>query len=190
MGTRRTERLWLIGGLFGIAVIVAAAYLLAIKPVYTKKDEHRKSAGDSQVTLVGLKRDLAKLENNYKNRAAHTAAMTAMQGHLPDNYDIPNLVRALHVSDKATGTVVSAIGVGAPTKVTTLPTVVSVPITLTVTGAPANIGKFLDRLQTIQPRAVLINSISIDQGDAAGRESLTMLLEAFCTKGTACTAQS
>lgn len=185
MGAQRSDRLWLLGGIFAIVAIVAAAYLLAIKPVYTKKSEFQTATDDSKITQISLRKQLAKLDNDYQNRAAHTADMTAMQGHLPSNYDMPNLVRALHISDKGTGVYVSAISVGAPEKVDTVSAVVGVPITLTVAGNPANMSKFLNRIQAVNSRAVLINSINQDSTSAS------ILLDVFCSKGKACTtAQS
>jgi Tfp pilus assembly protein PilO len=188
MGIRRVDRLWLLGGVFAIMVIVAAAYFLAIKPVYTKTAEYQGQVDDSAVTLVSLKHDLADRQAQYKDRAKYIAELTSTQGHLPDSYDIPDFVRAVQSSGTAASVLVSGISVGPPSKVTGADEVVGVSITLTAAGTPANLGKFLDRLQNVQERAVLINSISLAEGTVAGTQSATLILNAFCTKNeTTCT---
>jgi Tfp pilus assembly protein PilO len=178
----RTDRLWLIGGLFAVLVIVAATYLLAIKPVDTKKAEYQGQVEDSETTLISLKRDLAKRQAQYNDRAKYTEALNTMRGHLPESYDIPNFVRAVQASGIAVSVVVSGISVGQPSKVANSETVASIPITLTASGTAVNIGKFLRRLQTVQSRAVLIQSVNLSQGADASKQPATVLLEAFCTK--------
>jgi Tfp pilus assembly protein PilO len=188
MGVRRTARLWLIGGLFATIVIVAATYLLAIKPVDAKKAEYEGQVEDSGITLISLKRDLAKLQAEYKNRSAYNAALATVKGHLPESYDIPNFVRALQASGIAVDVTVSGIGVGQPVKVTHSSSLVAVTITLTAAGTAVNIGKFLHRLEAIQSRAALINSISLSQG-TADSQSATVLLSVFCAANeTTCKA--
>jgi type IV pilus assembly protein PilO len=189
MGARRTDRLWLIGGLFAIIVIVAAAYLLAIKPVDAKKAEYEGQVKDSEITLLSLKRDLAKLQAQYKDRGTYNAALAGVEGHLPGSYDVPDFVRALQSSEIAVDVTLSGVGVGQPAKVTNSSTLVAVSITLTASGTAANLSKFLHRLEAVQSRAVLINSISLDAGTTADSQSATVLLDVFCTANkTTCKA--
>ena len=188
MNIRRTDRLWMLGGLFGIIVLVVAAYLLAIKPIYADKADKESQVDDQQLALVTLRTQLNQLKAKAKNQATYTAQLNAKTAAMPDSYDVPNYLRALQTSGTAAKVIVSGISVGAPTKLTRSAEVISVPINLTATGAPADLGRFIDRLQNVQSRAVLITSVSLSAGTAAGDTSATFTLSAYCRKSVKCTA--
>jgi Tfp pilus assembly protein PilO len=106
---------------------------------------------------------------------------------MPDSYDVPNYLRALQTSGTAVKVGVSDVSVGAPTKVIGANDFISVPINLTVTGTPADLGRFIDRLQNVQSRAVLITSVSLSAATAANSMSAALTLSAFCRKSAECT---
>lgn len=180
----RRDRLWLLGGVFVIIVIVATTYLLAIKPVYDDRALKQDQVDDADITLVNLKHDLASLQAESKKLTTYTTELKERQKALPANYDVPNFMRQLQDSGNATSVAVSGVSVGAPDAVTGSTTVISVPITLTATGTPANLSKFLKRLQNVQTRAVLVISINLGQADKNGKIAATMTLNAFCALNT------
>ncbi|MCU7725270.1 type 4a pilus biogenesis protein PilO [Actinoplanes sp. KI2] len=187
MGIRRADRLWMLGGLFGIIVIVLAAYLLAIKPIYTDKADKQQQIGDQEIALVRLRTTLNQLKTKAKNQASLTAQLNVKTAALPDSYDMPNYLRALQTSGTAVNVAVSGIGVGAAATVTGVADVVSVPITLTAAGAPANLSEFINRLQKVQARAVLVQSINITtDAETPTKASASVTLAAFCRKGPKC----
>jgi Tfp pilus assembly protein PilO len=181
MGIPR-DRLWMLGGLFAIVAIIAASYLLAIRPVYAKTAEYQAQVADAEVTLVSLKHDLADRQTQYKDRAKYIAALNAARGHLPDSYDVPAFVRDIQASGNAVEVTVSGIAVSQPAKVSGQESVVGVTMTLTAGGTADHISKFLDRLQNVQSRAVLITSINLGAGATADSQSATVILNAYCTK--------
>jgi len=67
--------------------------------------------------------------------------------------------------------------------VATTPGVYALPITATVTGSANALSKFLDQLQAVQPRAVLISSIGLAAGDShsvsANTYTLQLTMQAF-----------
>jgi Tfp pilus assembly protein PilO len=180
----RRDRLWLLGGVFVIIVIVAVTYLLAIKPIYDDRALKQDQVDDAEVSLINLKHDLASLQAESKKLTTYTAELKQRQKALPATYDVPNFMRQLQDSGNATSVVVSGVSVGAPDTVTDSTTVINVPITLTATGSPANLSKFLNRLQNVQTRAVLVISINLGQGDKNGNMAATMTLNAFCAQNT------
>jgi type IV pilus assembly protein PilO len=184
----RADRLWLLGGLFGVLVIVAAAYLLAIKPIYADKADKEGQADDQDVALVQLRHQLSDLTAKSKNIATYTAQKNANAAAMPTTYDIPNFLRALQSSGTAVGVAVSGIAVSPPAKFGASAVIVAVPITLTATGTAANLSKFLNRLQSVQSRAVLVNSVNLGAGDSAGTMSANLSIDAFCRKSTTCVA--
>jgi hypothetical protein len=190
MNIRRADRLWMLGGLFGIIVLVVAAYMLAIKPIYADKADKQGQADDQEMTLVTLKTQLSQLKAKAKDQAMYTAQLNAKTAAMPDSYDVPNYLRALQTSGTAVNVLVSAVSVGVPAKVTGAADVITVPINLTATGAPADLGRFINRLQNVQSRAVLITSISLSAGISANELSATFTVSAYCRKSAKCTASS
>ncbi|WP_433375238.1 type 4a pilus biogenesis protein PilO [Actinoplanes sp. CA-142083] len=187
MGIRRTDRLWMLGGLAGIIVIVVVAYLLAIKPINADRDDKQAQIDDQELALVTLKHQLTDLQAKAKNLPSYTAQLNAKTAAMPASYDIPNYLRALQTSGTAAGVVVSGVSVGVPAKVDGTDGVISVPITLIATGPPADLSKFFNRLQNVQSRAVLVNSINLSSGDATDMAATVALL-AFCRSSATCTA--
>jgi len=61
-----------------------------------------------------------------------------------------------------------------------------VPITLTAAGTAADLSAFLNRLQTVQARAVLITTASLtgDTTTASGQMTLSLALTVFYAPGT------
>src|SRR6478736_55479 len=111
MGIRRADRLWMLGGLFGIIVIVIAAYLLAIKPIYADKADKQQQVGDQEIALIRFRAKLNQLKTQAKGQASLTAQLKAKTAALPDSYDMPNYLRALQTSGTAVDVAVSGIGV-------------------------------------------------------------------------------
>jgi type IV pilus assembly protein PilO len=190
MGVRRTNRLWLLGGLFAIIVIVLAAYLLAIKPTYADRADKEGQADDQATALIALQRQLADLTAKAENQATYTAQLNAKVAAMPETYDLPNFLRALQTSESAVTVKVSGISDGAPTKVNGSGAILSVTITLTAGGTPANLSKFLNRLQNVQSRAVLVRSVTLSAADKPTQMSATVVVDGFCRKSDACKAAS
>jgi Tfp pilus assembly protein PilO len=188
MNIRRADRLWMLGGLFGIIVLVVAAYMLAIKPIYADKADKQSQVDDQAMALVTLKTQLNQLKAKAKDQATYTAQLNAKTAAMPDSYDMPNYLRALQTSGTAVSVVVSGVSVGAPAKVTGSTDVIAVPISLTATGGANDLGKFINRLQNVQTRAVLITSISLSAGATATDTAATLTVSAFCRKSAKCTA--
>jgi hypothetical protein len=67
----------------------------------------------------------------------------------------------------------------------TAPAVYAMSISATVTGSPTALDKFLDQLQNVQPRAVLITNVTEGAGSTsgaghtAGQTTLTLTMQAF-----------
>jgi Tfp pilus assembly protein PilO len=181
MGTRAASRLWLLGGILVIAVLIAATYLLAIKPVYDDQTLKETQVDDTNVELVKLRRELAGLKAKSNHLAAYTAELAAKKQQLPDSYDIPNYLRQLQDSDGAVKVDTSSVGVSSPIKVAGSAAVVGVPVTLTAAGKPADLVNWLDRLLHKQSRAALIRSASLQQNDGTNWTS-NVTVTLFCSK--------
>ncbi|MEU4244022.1 type 4a pilus biogenesis protein PilO [Actinoplanes sp. NPDC026619] len=189
MGARQNNRLWLLGGVVAIVVIVVATFLLAIKPIYTEKSDLQSQSADQDLQLVELKHQLSDLQAKAKNIATYEAQLKVKQAALPENYDLPAYLRSLQTSEKSVTVSVNAVGVSAAQVITGSTTVYSVPITLTVTGPPANISKVLKQFQTAQTRAVLITSVDLNIASSTSATA-NIVLNAFCRKSETCKVAS
>ncbi|GAA0532353.1 hypothetical protein GCM10010172_11400 [Paractinoplanes ferrugineus] len=189
MGARQNNRLWLLGGLIAIVVIVAATFLLAIKPIYTEKADLEGQAGDQDIRLVQLRRELADLQDKAKNIQTYTAERDTLKAALPEKYDITAYLRALQTSESAVKVDVNSVGISIPQTIKGAGTVYAVPITMTITGTAEGITKALQRLQVTQSRAVLITSVNL-QINEDKTATANLVLSAFCRQSTGCVATS
>jgi hypothetical protein len=187
MGARQNNRLWLLGGVIAIIVIVAATFLLAIKPIYTDKSDLEGQAADQDIRLVELRRELADLQEKATNIATYTAERDTLKAALPEKYDITAYLRALQTSENAVSVDVGSVGVSIPQTIKGATTVYAVPITLTITGTAATVTKALKRLQVTQSRAILITSVNlaINEDKTA---TANLALNAYCRQSTGCVA--
>lgn len=103
--------------------------------------------------------------------------LTALTVGQPVNLSLAAMVQssaaapAATASTPATGTVPGAV----PGAVATGPSIVALPVTATVAGTPAALAKFLDQLQAVQPRAVLITQLTQVAPSQGGKTSETTL---------------
>jgi type IV pilus assembly protein PilO len=98
------------------------------------------------------------------------AELRKKQKALPSDSGVPAFLRQIQASGEALSVNVSGVSVSAPVQQTNLPAVWALPITMTADGSAANLGKFLQGLQSsAQSRAVLIEtaSLSPQAGDPA-----------------------
>jgi len=193
MGLRRSDRMWLIGGFLAAALLVTAGWFVLISPKFAQADEVRSQAEGASLQLIKLNKEVAALAALEKKKAAYVTQLRAKQAALPTSYDVPAFVRQLQDSGNALNVDISGITVGGPAKSGTVTDVVELPITLAAEGSPANLSTFLTKLQTGQPRAVLINSVNLNLDVAATDQAGTtasIALSAFClhTTGSTCTA--
>jgi hypothetical protein len=80
---------------------------------------------------------------------------------------VPDFLRQLQDSGELVGVTVTGVTVNAPEQATGSG-VYSLPITVTVEGVADELGRFLDQLQRVQPRAVLVQSANMTAAGEAG----------------------
>jgi hypothetical protein len=182
----------LIAGGAGIGVLmVAATYLGGIAPARS----HTASV-KSQVTAAQEANLLLTIKNNgLKKQAAGlstlTAELAADQVALPGANGVPGFIREVNALAAANGVSISSIAPAAPTvanntaatgstatSTTPVGTVYSIPVAIVVAGSqPAELA-FLKALQTTEPRAVLVGTVSIAAG-AKGNATMSIASQIF-----------
>jgi Tfp pilus assembly protein PilO len=176
MGNRHADRVWMYGGVAGAVLLLVLGWFLAIRPVNAEADGLREQSGDTQTQLLTLRKRLHQLQEQAKQLDTYRTALKTKQEALTTNSGMPDFLRSLQETGDAVSVDVNQIAVSPPVASTTVPTVLEVPIVLTAEGASLNLVRWLDQLQTVQPRAVLIEGVSLDGGTVGVR------LRAFVTK--------
>ncbi|HET9516406.1 MAG TPA: type 4a pilus biogenesis protein PilO [Actinoplanes sp.] len=168
MGIRHADRLWMVGGVIATALLIAVSWFLLISPQRTQIDEFRAQQETTETQLVVLKRRLSELEDENKKLPQYRATLKRNQQALPVDSGVPDFLRQLQDSGELAGITVTGLTVNAPEQVTGT-NVYSLPINVTAEGTADELHRFLDQVQQVQPRAVLIGSA----GMASGADSET-----------------
>src|SRR5512142_1929647 len=87
--TQRIDRLWLIGGIVVIALLVVASWFLVVSPKHTDTGAVRDQVGDGQIQLTKLRHQLAQLDTQKKQLPAMKARLAAYQKTLPSEDALP-----------------------------------------------------------------------------------------------------
>jgi type IV pilus assembly protein PilO len=187
MGARNIARIWVIAGAAAIALLTVASWFLLISPKYAEADDVRTQVDGTQAQLIALRKKIAGLEEQKSRLSTYKAALEANQRALPADSGVPDFLRQLQASGEATGVKVSGVSVAPPVQSAGVSGVWQLPITLTAEGGADNLGAFLNRLQAVQPRAVLVQTANLtqeggtsDSGDTSGSTpSLNLSLLAY-----------
>jgi type IV pilus assembly protein PilO len=173
MGARNAARIWTLAGIAITVLLVVASWFLVISPKYAKAADVQNQVEDTQTQLITLRKKIAGLDAQKAQLPKFKAALKANQKALPDDSGVPDFLRQLQGSGEKTAVSVSGFSVASPAQVVGLAGVWQLPITLIATGEPANLGQFLNDLQAVQPRAVLIQSANFTQGSSSTTDSTT-----------------
>jgi len=195
MGTHRVDRMWLLGGALAVLLLVVAGWFLLIHPKYSEAAGVRDQVGQKNDELITLNRRLSALNEQKKQLPALTAKLKAYQDALPTGVtDMTDFFRQLQDTGNAVKVDVSGITVGPPTPSIMLGSAEEQLISLTATGTAANLSKFLDRMQNVQGRAMLVTSVALSGGggklSGGGGDKLTasVSMKAFYVAQGAATA--
>jgi Tfp pilus assembly protein PilO len=170
MRARHADRLWIIGGVVAAALLIAVGWFVAINPQRAAADGYRAQQETIETQLVVLRRRLADLEEEHKKLPQYRATLKRDKEALPDDSGVPDFLRQLQDSGDLVGVTVNGVAVNSPEQVTGTGTF-SLPITVTAQGTATKLDRFLDQLQQVQPRAVLIQSANLAAAGDAGTET-------------------
>ena len=184
MDARRANRIWLIGGIVSIVILIAASWLLAVSPKFAEADEVQAQADDTTIQLISLRKEVAKLKQQNAKKATYQAELDTLVTNLPETYGMPVFLRSVQDSGAATSVEVTDLSVGAPVVSDKVPTAVELPLSMNTKGTIPNISKFIVRLQETQSRAVLLDSVTVSAPGKDKEVVVNLTLTTFCTKNT------
>jgi Tfp pilus assembly protein PilO len=179
--TIRAGRLWLLAGALAAVAMVAAAWFGAIGPQYAQASSQRADAAAQDQRAGALRSRIDELRRENANLTVRRAELADARAALPTDSGIPDLLRELQKLGDRTGVSISGLTVGVASE-TTAGTVkaYSLPLTMTATGTTATLHLFVDQLQHVQPRAVLINSANVVLSDPTGTSAGPAVLTVTC----------
>jgi Tfp pilus assembly protein PilO len=172
MLSNRTTQ-WSLGAGLLCIVILAASWFMLISPRRaTAADVHDQAvSADSQAILLDAK--IAQLKTQFAGLAKQQASLKTIKAQLPPGADIPAFVRVLQSISAQSGAALSSITPGAPIVLsatggsastsTTAPagSVVSIPMSISVTGQYFEASLFLKYLETKVQRSYLATGLNL-----------------------------
>jgi Tfp pilus assembly protein PilO len=164
MGARNADRVWLFAGAVVIVLLVAASYLLLIRPKYVEASDVNAQVDNTQIELITLRRKIADLDRQRAQLPKFKAALAISRLALPADSGVSDFLRQLQRDGDKVGVSVTGISVAAPVKSTVAADVWELPMTLNAEGDPAKLSLFLTQLQSAQARAVLVKSANFLEG--------------------------
>jgi Tfp pilus assembly protein PilO len=177
-------RIWELGGTLGAIALLAAGWFFFIGPQYDQTNRLNDQGSAAQARVATLQRRLVELRQQNVKLEQFRAQLLRDRQALPAASSLSDFLRELESAGASAGVSVRGLVVGSPTQIIGAATQVNaLPITLIAVGTTAQLNTFLDQLQLVQPRAVLIKSVNaVPDGlsvSLAGTVSLTLSMRAF-----------
>jgi type IV pilus assembly protein PilO len=179
-----SNRTWTAGTAVVSILLVLAAWFLLIGPkrgdaASLKQQRESQLAANNQ-----LKLDIAQLKAQSASLPAKQAELAVIQRQLPNNPQLPTLIRSLSTIATQAGLQLTSIAPGAPTELASATTgsasasagttpsgVLSIPVTIVSTGTYAENELFLQKVQMSMTRALLVSGLSLAPAAPAGQSS-------------------
>jgi Tfp pilus assembly protein PilO len=158
----------MFGALAGAVALSALAWFLVIGP------QRDKTVGVEEQTLTAEgqelveQRKLARLKAEFADRDRYAAELAANRQALPTAAATADLLRELQAAGESADVSVTSLTAANPAELKGFPGVASVTITIAVTGQMTKLQAFLNQVQRIQPRAMLVFSVAFGPDDSGG----------------------
>ena len=164
----RPDRLWMFGALAGAVALSALAWFLLIGPQRTETTDVEDQTAQAEGQVVVEQRKLARLTAEYTERDKYAAELATNRKALPTAAATGDLLRELQSAGDVAGVTVSSLSAGSPTEIKGASGVAAVTITVTAAGRLDKLQAFLDQIQRIQPRAMLVFNVSFAPSENGG----------------------
>lgn len=164
----RPDRLWTFGALAGAVALSALAWFLLIGPQRAETVNVEEQTATAQGQAIVEQRKLAKLNAEFAEKEKYTAELATNLQALPTAAATGDLLRELQSAGDRAGVSVTSLSAGSPTELKNSPGVASVTITISAAGQLEKLQRFLDQVQRVQPRAMLVFNVSFAPNDDGG----------------------
>jgi Tfp pilus assembly protein PilO len=191
----RADIRWIAGGALGAAVLLAITWFLLVLPERAEQHDFAVEASAAQGRVPALQQRLTELRKQYEHLPEYREKLRQKRQALPATPSLSDLLRELQVAGDASGVSVSGLNVGgAIAQRVAGAQVYAFPLSLTAKGGVERLNAFLDQLQQVQPRALLIDSavLTAPAPNNAGpvTATLALTLKAFVSPSSATAVSS
>jgi type IV pilus assembly protein PilO len=152
-------------GVFGLAIIGAAFYVLLLSPLQTKVAQLRAQNTSLQDEVEKSRVMVADIENSRREAAALAAKIAVLKDRLPSEPEMPTLYRSLNDAGTQAGL---GIALFQPHAGQAKDYYVEFPITVQAEGSYHEVGEFLERLARL-PRVVTVRDMKLSATNRPGR---------------------
>ncbi|MBB2902844.1 type IV pilus assembly protein PilO [Kineococcus radiotolerans] len=174
--------LWVAGAGVLAALLVLATYLLVIAPQRTEAADLQTQRVSVEQSNAEIEQRTALLRSQFATLDEKKAELAAIQAQLPSASEVPALLRQVSAFAAATGVRIDQVTPGTPEAYGTTPTttstgIVSVPLTIGVTGTFPQVELYVKTLQADMQRHFSITGLTVgaDQSaNAAGGVTATL----------------
>ncbi|TQS45395.1 type 4a pilus biogenesis protein PilO [Cryptosporangium phraense] len=185
-----TIRLWLVGGVVGAVALLGLGWFLLIRPQSAQTEDLRDQTEAAQSQVDSLRSRLTEVRAQNEELASYRAKYDTARAALPTTGDTSQFLRDVQSSGIRAGVSVDGLVVGSPTQIKGAGTTVyALPITVTAVGTASKLEGFVNQLQRVQPRAVLISTANAAPNESSaslrGSVLLTLGLQAFVSPSAA-----
>ncbi|MPZ74709.1 MAG: hypothetical protein GEU74_16100 [Nitriliruptorales bacterium] len=166
-----------IVGILVAAVLTVAFWFLLYKPASDEEQAVRDEIAGLEGQQATLRNELAQLQGIQDREVEIRAALARLEELVPAGVAQPAAIRQLQRGADASGAEIGSVTFGLPGLPTsaegTAPpdtgtegtTLADIPVTMVVEGGYFQVVDFLRRLEVEVPRAVLVDSVSIAEGE-------------------------
>ena len=161
------DRIWLLGGLVIAILVTFFAWEFVIKGQQDETASVRENIASTDTQVTTLTHQVNVLRADSVNLPKYKAQLLADQQALPTDAGLPAFLRELHAAADASHMAVAQLQIGQvqPVVGTTSTTpIYSIAVTMLASGPLDAATAFLNQLQVVQPRAVLLSSVSETPG--------------------------
>jgi Tfp pilus assembly protein PilO len=181
---RGQDRLWAAAGAVAALVLAAISWVFLISPQNSETEGLRAEIDQVNDRVVVLQARLAQLRKENQGLDLRKAELAAQRRALPTSTALSDFLREMQTASERAGVTVTAVNAGAAGTTRAAGTEIHVlPVTLTVTGGADGQIAFLDQLQQVQPRAVLIIGTNLVPADTSnslsGSVTMTLSIQIF-----------
>jgi Tfp pilus assembly protein PilO len=178
MRARHAGRIWAVAGAMVAVALLAVGWFLLIGPQQSQTSALHSQTDAAHDQAAAQQGRLAELRKQEQDLPRYLAELETYRQALPAVPETPAFIRQLQTSGDATGVAVSGVAVGEPVAGEG---VFTLPISLTAEGGTVQVERFLDELQRVQPRAVLVTRVSTTAptDEATDQVSVAISLNAF-----------
>jgi Tfp pilus assembly protein PilO len=175
--------LWALGGVLVAVLLVAFGWFLLISPQDSATSDLREQAAGAEHRVLVLQRRTNELRVQNEDLSRYKEQLAADRAALPTSSSTSDLLREVQLAGERTGVTVGGVTVGSATETAVGGSAMYVlPVSVTAQGNAEQLGRFLDQLQQVQPRAALITSATLDTVGA--RVNLALGFDVFVAGGS------